>query len=319
MKKEIIRKRIFGTVSFVLILLVVLLLLSYAFSPQKPENVTMQNVKPNALLAEPDNTIDVLFLGDSEAYASFSPIQLWNEKGFPSFVCATSSQYVSLTESFVHQAFEHQSPKLVVLEPYSFYREMHSDNALVTRIENMFSIIQYHNRWKTMLPHSSSISYTWRDDLKGFKYIKTTTKAKNKDYMKKCLEIESVPAENARYIQNIVNYCNKRGAKVLFVSVPSCKNWNYKRHNGVEALAKKLGVQYLDLNLEKQVDIDWRTDTADAGDHLNYRGVKKVNTFLSGYLAGHYDLQDKRSLSAYSSWNDCGKVYSDLFRENNEL
>ena len=319
MKKEIIRNRIFGTVCFIMILLIVLLLLSYAFCPQKPEDVTMQNVKPNALLAEPDNTIDVLFLGDSEAYASFSPVQLWNEKGFSGFVCATSSQYVSLTESFIHQAFKHQSPELVVLEPYSFYRKMHSDNALVTRIENMFSIIQYHNRWKTMLPHTSSVSYTWRDDLKGFKCSRTTTKAKNRDYMKKSSEVAPVPDENARYIQNIVKFCNEHGAKVLFVSVPSCKNWNYKRHNGVEALAKKLGVRYLDLNLEKQVDINWKTDTADAGDHLNFRGVKKVNAFLSGYLSEHYNLPDKRSLNAYSDWNNCGEMYSEMFRENEEL
>ena len=33
------------------------------------------------VLGEPRDSIDVLFLGDSEAYCSFSPLQLWGRAG----------------------------------------------------------------------------------------------------------------------------------------------------------------------------------------------------------------------------------------------
>ena len=140
MDKKVVFRKLAGAAIFILLLALVLLLLSYWFYPQQSEDITMQDVKPNGILAEDDNTIDVILFGDSEAYTAFSPMQMWRDEGFPSFVCASSSQYISLTESFVHQALEHQKPKLVVLETYAFYRKMRSDNAFITRIENMFCL-----------------------------------------------------------------------------------------------------------------------------------------------------------------------------------
>ena len=315
--KPVVQK-IIGSIIFILLLALVLLLLSYWFAPSKSEDITMQDVKPNGVLAEPDQTLDVLLFGDSEAYTAFSPVQMWKEQGFPSFVCASSSQYISLTESFVHQSLDHQSPKVVILETNAFYRKMRSDNALITRLENMFSILQFHNRWKTMSPLrlDKNVSYNGKDDMKGYKYAKLTTKGKNKEYMVKTDEIEPIQKKNTQYIERIVQYCHDKGVKVLFVSTPSSKNWNYKRHNAVAALAKKTGADYLDLNLEKSIQIDWQTDTADAGDHLNFRGTKKVCSFLGEYLYKTYQLEDKRNDPAYSEWNNLIDKYERLTAEN---
>ncbi|MBQ3431317.1 MAG: hypothetical protein IJG23_00880 [Clostridia bacterium] len=304
MDKKVVFRKLAGAAIFILLLALVLLLLSYWFYPQQSEDITMQDVKPNGLLAEEDNTIDVILFGDSEAYTAFSPIQMWRDEGFPSFVCASSSQYISLTESFVHQALEHQKPKLVVLETYAFYRKMRSDNAFITRIENMFSIIQYHNRWKIISPiKMKSADYTWKDDMKGYKYAKMTTKGQNKQHMIPTDKIKPIPETNAKYVERIVEYCKQKGVQVLFISTPSTKNWTYEKHNAVVQLAEKTGVDYLDLNLQKEIKIDWHTDTADAGDHLNFRGAKKVNAFLGKYLAETYHLEDKRNDPAYAEWN----------------
>ncbi|MBE6817578.1 MAG: hypothetical protein E7517_00260 [Ruminococcaceae bacterium] len=316
--KKLAIKKIIGAVIFILLLALVLLIISYFFAPQKDKSITMQDVKPNGILAEKDQTIDVILFGDSEAYTAFSPIQMWRDNGFPSFVCASSSQYVSLTESFVHQALEHQTPKVVILETNAFYRKMRSDNAFITRVENMFSVLQYHNRWKTLCPLKldKNVNYNWKDDMKGYKYAKLSTKGNNKEYMIKTDEIEPIPETNARYVGQIADYCRKKGVKVLLVSTPSSKNWNYKRHNAVAALAQKIGTEYLDLNLQKEIQIDWHTDTADAGDHLNFRGTKKVCAFLGDYLAKTYHLADKRNDPAYQEWNDLITKYEYLTAEN---
>ena len=313
MKHEII-KRVLRFTSFILVLLLILLLLSYAFKPKNASENHLGDVKPNGLLAEPENTIDVLFFGDSEAYTSLSPIQMWSNAGFTSFVCASSSQYISLTQSFVEQSLEHQKPKVVVLETNAFYRKMRSDNAFMTRLENMFSIIQYHNRWKSMLPIKfNSVSYTWKDDAKGFKYSKITTKGKTKNYMKKTDKVFQMPALNAAVVKEIVAYCNENNVKVLFLSTPSSKNWNYAKHNAVSLLARECGAEYLDLNLEKSIRIDWKTDTADAGDHLNYKGAHKVGDFLGPYLSKAYLLKNKKNDSAFESWNEIAEQYRTLF------
>lgn len=317
MKKELTKKGL-SIISFFLILILVLMLLSYWFMPSKSEKHEIRDVIPNGLLAEEDNTIDVLFYGDSEAYTSFSPMQLWDERGFASFVCATSSQYISLTENFVHQSLEHQKPKVIVLEPYCFFRKMKADNSLITNIENTFSIIQYHNRWKNMigLHLNDNQHYTWKDELKGYKFGSTVTKAKGGDYMKKTDEIIEIPETNVETVKRIVKYCNDRETEVLFVSVPSCKNWNYPKHRAVAELAKESGVRYVDLNLEKSVNIDWRKDSLDGGDHLNFRGAKKVCGFLGQYLSDTYHLENKSALSQYDDWNEGIEKYRLLVNEN---
>lgn len=311
-----VAKKSIGAVIFILLLATIMLLLSHWFYPQKSEDLTMQDVKPNGVLAEPDNTLDVIFFGDSEAYTAFAPVQMWEESGVPSFVCASSSQYLSLTESFVHQALEHQQPKVVILETNAFYRKIRSDNAFITRIENMFSILQYHNRWKTISPiqFTGTDSYQWKDDMKGYKYAKMTTKGNNKKYMKKTKEQEPISEVNQQYVKNIVDYCHKKGVQVLFVSAPSSKNWKTERHNAVAALAQQTGARYLDLN-KQDLNIDWHTDTADAGDHLNFRGAKKVSSFMAQYLADTYALQDKREDAAYSEWNTLVEKYEYLTAE----
>lgn len=309
-------KKIIGAIIFILLLALILLLLSRLFYPQKGEDLTMQDVKPNGVLAEPDDTLDVLFFGDSEAYTAFSPVQMWKEQGFPSFVCASSSQYISLTESFVHQSLEHQNPKVVILETNAFYRKMHSNNAFITRVENMFSVLQFHNRWKIMCPIKFQCLATrsWQDDMKGYKYAKMTTKGRNHEYMIETDEIFPIPELNASYVERIVEYCHEQGVEVLFISTPSYKNWNYEKHNAVVQLAEQTGADYLDLNLE-DIGIDWHTDTADAGDHLNFRGTKKVCAFLGEYLADTYQLQNKRDNPVYAPWNELIEKYEKLTAE----
>ncbi|MCR4924847.1 MAG: hypothetical protein K5917_01005 [Clostridiales bacterium] len=312
--KQIIIKKGIKAISFVITLLLVLLLLSLFFRPKESENFKANDIKPLGVLAEAENSLDVLFFGDSEAYTSFSPISFWDKEGFSSFVCASSAQYLSLTKSFVEQALENQSPKVVVIETNAFFRKIRSENSFWTRFENLFSILEYHNRWKNFIPLKiEATPYSWKDDLKGYKIYKMAVKCKCKDYMQKTDQIESIPETNIQYVKDIVNYCKDKNIEVLFVSTPSIKNWNYERHNAVENLAKEVGADYLDLNLQESIKINWKTDTADAGDHLNFKGAEKVSTFIAPYLAEKYNLENKKGNSEFEEWNKLVSKYQMIF------
>ena len=69
-------------------------------------------------------------------------------------------------------------------------------------------------------------------------------------------------------------------------------------------------IPYLDLNTEtKSLSIDWKEDTRDQGDHLNFKGAMKVTKYMESYLKQNYDLQDHRHDEQYQSWNDSLENY----------
>lgn len=94
------------------------------------------------------------------------------------------------------------------------------------------------------------------------------------------------------------------------MSAPTVANWDMAKHNGIQAFADELGVEYLDLNLlNNAVGIDWSTDTRDKGDHVNLAGAIKVTRYVGWYLSKRYHLPDRRKDEAYASWNDSLKRY----------
>ena len=86
-------------------------------------------------------------------------------------------------------------------------------------------------------------------------------------------------------------------------SAPYKLAWNMNRHNGIAKIAKEIGVEYVDLNLEDSIGIDWKKDTRDGGEHLNYTGASKATKYLSKYLYDTNLLPDHRQDSNYSDWN----------------
>ena len=78
MKKNIIN--ITKCVSFLLVLLCLLYGSSLLVMPKdNSESAGIHYVTAMGYLAEPENSMDVLFLGDSLVYSGISPVYIWNE------------------------------------------------------------------------------------------------------------------------------------------------------------------------------------------------------------------------------------------------
>ena len=300
-------KTIAGFTAFALGLLVILAGLSYVFVPKSnTASAGMEEVIANGIQGEPANSIDVVVVGDSESYAAISPLLIWKDTGYTSYVCGSGKQYLTYSKTLLERAFETQSPKLVVLETLCIYRQIPSKTIVMDEVSRYFPILRYHDRWKYMMQHGlgDSGSDVYTSPYKGHRLNNKVSGVTPSNYMAETTSSASMPVFNRLLVEQIQQMCEEHGAKLLLLSTPSTVNWNYQRHNGVKALAEELGIEYIDLNtLPEQVGIDWSTDTYDRGDHLNHSGCVKVSQFLSNYLEGTKLFSDRRNDSQYANWN----------------
>ncbi|MCH5317928.1 MAG: hypothetical protein J1E05_08125 [Eubacterium sp.] len=311
MKKK--TKRSLACVAFILILAIFLLVTSYLFAPLgNQEDFGIRSAAANAILDEKENTIDILVLGDSGTYASVSPMQLWKDHGMTAYVCATSAQYLSLSDVLLKQAFEKQNPKIVVLEAYTIYRKMRFNISITNRIEGLFSIFKFHNRWKAVgrFEALSFLNTDITDDFKGYRHFTGVVPVEESNFDNPTDEIMEILPLNEEYVKSMAEYCRENGAQLVLVNIPNAKYWSYAKHNGIQQLADTYGIPYIDLNtVNDVVGIDWQSDTIDMGDHLNYSGAKKASKYLGDYLAENFALPDHRGDVEYLDWDEALERY----------
>lgn len=298
-------KHTLSIAAFILGLAILLLVASQIFVPKN--NDSIHDASAGGILAEPKDSIDVLFLGDSESYCAISPLMIWDESGITSYVCGTSAQKLFYTEEFLYTAFESQSPKLVVLETNAIFRDYPYSSMITNKADRLFPVFRYHDRWKklSLKDFRLNAKYTCVENNKGYKFYDIVKPADYESYnnMSPSDETVKVPSKNKGYLDSIITYCKENGAEFLFLSTPSIVNWNSKRHNTVQELADKYDVGYLDLNLCEEITINWKTDTRDKGDHLNYWGAVKVSNYLGKYLTETGRFEDRRDDANYDAWN----------------
>lgn len=296
---------------FLTILMGLLAAGSRIVEPKNNEKASgMRNAQATGFLTERENSLDYILIGDSETYSSTTPMQLWRDYGYTGYICGTPGQHMEDTFGYLKTFCEVQKPKLVIFEANALYRSsgIQDDiSRIVTRtIEKNIPIFEYHNRWKSLsLADMGAVNYTWRNYLKGF--VPTW---KNKpwtgapDYMRKTDKSLPIKEINRFYFDKIYNFCKERDIPLLVMNVPAPVNWNYQKHNGVKKLTKEYDVPYLDMNLHVgKLKINWQTDSRDGGDHMNFKGARKVTAYLGKYLDKHYSLPDHREDPAYDSWN----------------
>ena len=197
-------KQLVKSVSFLLILVLLLAAGSRLFLPKDNRSESgMEELAANGILGERDSSIDVLFIGDSEAVSSFSPMAMWNQHGFTSYVCATSGQPMNLSYYYLVRAFQKQTPKVVVLETDTLFQGITMDKSLLSDASLLLPIFQYHNRWKSLKPEdiTSPISHTWTDPLKGYNHSSDVDPADASGYMASSDHVQEIESLSVTYLK----------------------------------------------------------------------------------------------------------------------
>lgn len=285
-----------------------------------PDMIQSRNKSIVGIQNEPENTIDILVLGDSESYTSVAPMDLWKNHGITTYVCGQSGQRIQETYFMLKTALENQSPKIVALETNVLFRQQTGAKGIqegVIQTGNYyFPIFRFHDIWKPLL-FGKQYAET---SFKGFALRDTIESYKGGEYMKHTKNVAVISEQVKDYMEEIINLCKEHNVPLFLYSAPSPVNYNYSKHNAIEAYAKEKGLAYLDLNLKtEELKIEWKTDTFDKGDHLNLAGARKVTDYLGKYWKEHYDLNDHRGDKTYADWENsagefAGKMEKSLQR-----
>lgn len=306
------RHNLIKMIAFVMVFVVIVGVLGVAFTPKKSDpgsGITNSNAR--GFYGEPKNSIDVLILGDSNAYSACSPMYIWNKYGIPTYVAAEGFQNVTGASNLLDEVLTCQKPKLVVFDVNMLWTGKTTLKKVENNLKNMaykyLPLAQYHNRWKSMDVKEmfEAKDYTYRSASRG-QYLSMEVKPfTGQSKMVKTDVVEDIPEVSRVLLDKLISKCNENGIKMMFMETPTAKSWNYARHNAMVKYAKQKKIDFVDMNtLEGKYAIDWSTDTRDGGRHLNCEGAEKVSAYLGKYISEHYSFKDKRDLEKYVDWNN---------------
>lgn len=298
------KKRILSCTLFLGLLAVSLWGLSLYFLPKNntPE-AGMGDILANGILAEPENTLDYLVLGDSLAMTGVNPWTVWRDQGYTGYVCAATGLDPEGAAGFLDTALKHQQPKVVLLEAHQLYKALTPLESGTRRISRLIPVLEYHDNWKFLKPAQALQPVCYDNPMveRGYYLRKAVSPADPGDYMDPKDGDDPIPEQSLRIFMRMADRCRDQGITLVLFSLPSSVNWNDAAHRAVAELAEELEVPYLDMNL-LNIGIDWSQDTLDGGDHLNATGAEKASACLETVLDG-YGLRDKREDPAFARWN----------------
>lgn len=288
---------------FKIILLIIVAILIFSFIGR---DVLIGIKKSYSVVEEKENSIEICCVGNSNLYSAFSPLDLWNEYGYTSTVCASARQTIEESYHIMKKHFEHQNPQLVIIETdmmfdhnpneKNFCAKSYCTEDFISRINPIFLREDIESIFSTLKNNKST---------HGYRYSSKTCKIAYNDYMQVTDRFEEISSENSQQMDKLIDLCLKNNAKVLLVEIPSISSWNYERHNAAAAFAQARNIQFLDFNLlYEEIKLDPAQCYRDKGSHLNYDGAKAITKYIGNYIKCNYQINSLKCNADYDDWNE---------------
>ena len=148
--------------------------------------------------------------------------------------------------------------------------------------------------------------------IKGMDLV-ATVKPYNDDnkYMSKDHSKEKIGEKCTIYLEKMVKLCKDNNIKLLLIEIPSAESWSKDLSDKTQEFANENNLEFIDMNLNyKDFGFDWKTDSADAGDHLNVYGAEKVSKYLGKIIQEKYNIPNRKNDEQYSQWYEDSKIYN---------
>lgn len=338
------QKTLIRVVLFFSIFLLLLGLLSQFFQPVWLKWNNYHTI--NGFYEQPEDTVEVLFLGASTMVCGVTPMELYDEYGMCAYNLATEQQPMLATYYWAEEAYRlhGDSLKTIVLDPSqlfsapldSFYHKaldgMHLSKAKVQALYDyadgdiektlsyLFPLSNYHDRWSS-LEDTDFEKHTYAHDngTRGYEFL--TELHIDRYDMDKALsttpilntgtpEVKTIE-ESALYLDKLVNFCKEKGIELVMVKTPA-KTWNLTKHNHTVKIAEEYGLTFLDYNVNPLYDEIGYLHAFDSieGVHMNYYGATKFTKAIGRYLAENTTFTDVRKDERYVFMKEQSDLYN---------
>lgn len=303
------------SILFVLIFVLISYVLTYLLIPgNNTKKYGIIKIGEFDILQEKENTIDAVFLGDSVVYSGISPMEIWNEFGYTVYDCAQPAQLTATSYDMLQAAIEGHNLKVAFFEADVLFRDKKNtpkNYYFDQKFKKFFPLSTYHNNWKEKILKflNTGDDFTELNVYKGYRYIHKIKGVTVQKKLNKTDKIIEIPKTSVDAFKKMIRLSKEKNVKLVLIGDPNLTNFSYERYNAVNKLAKEYGIEYIDLNKDNPLKIDWSKDTKDMGKHLNYWGAKKVSKFIGEYLKKTGLLEDHRNDEKYQSWNEAYRIY----------
>lgn len=298
--------------------------------------------------AEPENSLDVLYLGSSYMRNGISPLEIWHNYGITGYARASSQQAPVVSYYLLKETFQTQTPKVVVYEASFLINTQTSEtNDYDTReskireaidfmklspvkIELAREIVKnsdlsyagllipayrYHERWTDLgeidFQTLGAAPYAYKGQYPS---LTISSYEIRENYMADGSRDEpaALDAATAYYVEKMQELCQEHDAALILVHMPNTI-WDDNRYRIISDYARSHELIYLDYctdELRSEIGFNAKTDSVDGGAHLNIIGAGKVSRHFGNYLQEQFHLEDKRGNETYAGWNDDYLMYT---------
>lgn len=291
---------------FVLAAAVVLTLLGNILRPAH----TAYGSTWDAFLAEPKDSVDVLFLGSSYAYCDWDPAAMYAESGLTGYVMGGSEQTVGITYYYLKEALKTQTPSVVVMEgtglffqPYQNYTQInvgympaglnkwgaireYSEPEL--RAGLLFDLYFYHDRWKelTAADLKKALPVRQTDDWKGYTPVEGVFVSETgKPAVSGAMRSEEDYLTNLKTFRRIAELCDRHGIELIVAMNPTYGQFSQEIYERMEKDVLAAGADRF-VNWADAFDelgLDPEKHLYDGG-HLNKEGAAVFSRATGRYL-----------------------------------
>ena len=264
---------------------------------------------------------DVIFVGDCEVYANFTPMEMYRQAGIKAYVRGTSQQLLWQSYYVLAETFRYETPKVVVFNVNAMrYSEPVKEEfnrltidkmrwsgekvgiiqASMTEEENflsyVFPILRYHSRFSQLT--AEDFTYLFRDKQITWQghLVNDNVKPLGRLPSKKALADYSFGDICWEYLEKMRLLCEENGAELVLIKAPSVYPYWYEQYDAqIEEYAAKHGLTFYNfLDHVEEIGIDYQVDTYDAGLHMNLDGATKLSTYFAKILSEKHGLPDHR-------------------------